>query len=74
MEITSGAFDPDEKLAPVNVTFWEEYEGTNYNIECHLRVPNVDSRSELYHSAKVAALPRLKRVVEELEKHLQEAK
>ncbi|MGP9499596.1 MULTISPECIES: hypothetical protein [unclassified Halomonas] len=73
MEISVGAYNPDEALAPVNVTFWDEYDGTNFDVQCHLRVPNVDSRIELYNSAKAAALPRLKKIVEELEKHLQES-
>lgn len=72
MEISVGAYDPNEELAPVIVNFWDDYDGTNFNVECHLRVPNVDSRIELYNSAKAAALPRLKQIVQELEKHLQE--
>lgn len=67
MDIFVGAFDPKEEKCLVNVRLEgneEEYSGS---VEAGVWVENVDSRSELYASAKAEALALLKRAVAALE-------
>lgn len=70
MKINVGTTSPYDELCPVNVELREEVDRYPATVEVRVWVPNVDSRSEVYASAKSAALDHLKKAVAAMEADL----
>lgn len=72
MDIKVGAFDPSDEKCVVYVDMYEQLPKHNSSIKVGVWVDNVDSRSEMYLSAKKEALKKLELAVVALKSELSE--
>lgn len=72
MDIKVGAFDPNEEKCVVYVDMYEQLTKHNGSVKVGVWVDNVDSRSEVYLSAKKEALKKLELAVAALKADLSE--